>query len=433
LTNNFSLNGYLLKRGLLLSGLVTLLGFSVAMGISWARHTDRAEAAIGAPGTQFSPTVREDLEAAYHRAWIALRQNYADQDKLTDWQGWESKYKGKIRTEHQLVLAVQEMISSLGDKRTTILTASQLLAFEQKQAGKVVGIGVNLNEYKIQSVMKDSPAEKAGLEKDDLILAVDGVPVGGLTTEGMITLIRGPENAPVVLTINHKNDVHDVMVNRALIKQDPAVRSNTWGAYSIRVDNLRSDSVITELDKAFKADQPSVIVDLRGLNGGSGMTAAQVAALFLNTNCVITSATQRRDGEEFKVTYAIRDGKLVQSTTKVGGTTADTIVDTPVGRYAGKVVLLVDDQTTGAAEIITAALKENNRATVVGLKTRGKGTGQVTVALTQKYVMRVTNAHYFSPSGMAIDGNGVTPDLPVDPKERESLFHNALVAAQVQK
>jgi carboxyl-terminal processing protease len=429
--NNFSLNGYLLKRGLLLSGAVTLLGFIVAMGISWSRHDERAEASLGSQATQFAPTSRQDLEAAYHRAWIALRENHADQGKLSDWQSWENRYKGQIRTERQLVLAVEDMISSLGDKRTTVLTASQLLAFEQRKAGKLIGIGVNLNEFKIQSVITKSPAEQAGLAAGDLILAVDGVQVGGLTTAQMIDLIRGPENSTVVLTVNHANKVRDVMVTRALIKQDPAVRAQSWVVPSIRVDNLRADSVVSEIDKNLKADGP-LLLDLRGLSGGSGMTAAQVAALFL-TEGTITSATQRLNGVDYKVTYAIRDGKLVQSTEKIGGTTVDTIVETPVGRYSGKLVVLVDDRTTGAAEIITAALKENQRATIVGIKTRGKGTGQITVPLTQKYVMRVSNARYFSPSGNPIDGNGVQPDLPVDPKQRETLFHQALTVTLAQK
>jgi carboxyl-terminal processing protease len=432
LTNNFSLNGWLLKRGFLLSAAVTLLGFIVAIGISWTRNDERIESTLGAQAKQFAPTSRQDLEDAYHRAWIALRENFADQDKLSDWQGWETRYRGKIRTERQLVLAIEDMMSTLGDKRTTVITAGQLLAFEQAKAGKVVGIGVGLNEYKVQNVFPNSPAAKAGIAKGDMILAVDGTQVGGLSTSQMIDLIRGAENTSVVLTVNHENKVRDVMVTRTLIRQDPAVRSIPWVPVpSIRVDNLRADSVVAEIDKNLKPDGP-MLLDLRGLSGGSGMTAAQVAALFL-TEGTITSATQRKDGVDYKVTYAIKDGKLVQSTQRIGGTTVDTIVETPVGRYAGKLVILVDDRTTGAAEVITAALQDNKRATVVGIKTRGKGTGQVTVPLTKKYVMRVTNAKYFSPSGNPIDGKGVQPDLPIDPKDRGSLFHQAMTATLAQK
>jgi carboxyl-terminal processing protease len=417
---HFNENSYVLKRAIALAAALSLI---ITLLLAWVPNyrtgADQASVSSVPSGTQFSLTSKQDLEKVYHEAWLAIGQNYAEQNRLAEWQKWEHRFDGQLRTEMQLRQAIVEMLSSLNDQHSVLLKQTDFAAFQQAHSGKLIGIGVSLTKNHIVGVLPNSPAQKAGLKAGDDINAVNGTSVSGMTPQQMVSAIRGPENTPVTITVSRNNSHANVIVTRAVVQTQPSVRhyedSSVTG--SIRIDNLRSDTVVQDFDSGLQAlkSKPGLVLDLRGLKGGSISTAVQIAGRFMESG-VITYSVQQADGKNVQLTYAVQDGKLVVRTSENGKASASKIIDSPVNVYRGKVVILVDEGTCGAAEIITAALQGSHRATVIGTTTRGKGSGQIPITLSNGWVLNLTTAVYYTPSMQPIESNGIKPDLLFDAK-----------------
>lgn len=462
----------------------TVLALALLLGgswiLSWQSDSGSDQPLPGANTMPFAPIPRQDLEQVYHQAWLKVPQEALDQTRFADWAQWEHKFDGKIRTEAQLKEAIAAMLASLGDRYMVVLTNGELVAFEQAASGKYVGIGINLAGRQISSLIPDGPALKAGLQPGDTIVAVDGYTIDDtVSTAKMMVRLRGNglEGSKLYLVVlrDHKRITFEL--KREVIRRDPAVTSYIGGESSffgfgggfggqaapstaqpggqpkpgmffprpaafqkdttagVRIYNLRSETVdselLAELEKMDNEKMEGIVLDLRGLKGGSALTAAKVAALFLPDGKLV-NAVERIDGVEVAISYAIRSGKLTVTTTRPGRQPVEQVLDAPVNRYAKKpVFVLVDETTTGAAELVAAALKENQRATIFGANTAGKASGQRTVTLSQNYVVRVTVSRYLSPSGKPLDGIGVKPDALAD-VEAGNSYGQAMLALREQ-
>lgn len=308
----------------------------------------------------------------------------------------KSKYDGDIDTEKLIDGAKHGMVDALGDPYTTYFNAEEAKAFDSDLNGTFEGIGAELGktsgQLAIMSVIADSPAQKAGLEKNDIILKVNDEDTSAMTVGGAVTKIRGDKGTSVKLTI---------------------LRGETTKEYSITRDTITSESVSTELlegnigymrisrfgddtanlakkaAESFKSQGVTkIILDLRG-NGGGLLTAAQsVASLWLNNKVIVSERT--------------------------GGTTTDTLRSTGSAVLEGvATVVLVDGDSASASEIVAGALKDNGAATLLGEKTFGKGSVQTIEDLTSGGQLKVTIAKWYTPNGVNINKEGIQPDKEV--------------------
>ncbi len=306
--------------------------------------------------------------------------------------------------------AIKGSIQTLNDPYTYFIEPEPAVREQERLEGKFGGIGayLRLNDQGqvVLDPMVDRPAARAGLQKGDILLAIDGQPIPTPTDLDQVTdRIRGPVGTTVTLTILRDGERLEFQVSRAEIELPsvswyPVTEAPQVGYIRIeRFSNLTAkefDQAVTEL-KAQGANQ-AWILDLRGNPGGLVNAAVDVASRFLDGQVVLIE--KHADGSQ-KV-YKTQPGLSIPP-------------DTPV-------VILVDGNTASAAEILAGALQDYHRATLVGQTTYGKGSIQRIHRLSDHSAVHVTFAKWFTPLDRAIDGQGLRPDVSVEPDPQEDAF-----------
>jgi carboxyl-terminal processing protease len=301
---------------------------------------------------------------------------------------------------------VKGMVQALGDPYSTYLSPSEYRGQQDQYAGRhagMIGILVNyMNGYPVVGgVLPNSPALRAGLETDDVILSVAGKSTQGLTQDQTSALIRGPAGTSVAMQVRNgaAGPVRDVTVMRENF-QSPTVQSQRLeDVLYMRIYQF-GDSTQQEFDAQLKAGLPGakgVILDLRENGGGFVSAAAAVISRFVAS------------GEAFE--QRGRDGEVDRTT--VDG-------DDPAAQVP--LVVLVDQNTASASEIVSGSLQAHGRARLVGTKTFGKGSVQIDYQLANGGDLHLTVAHWFLPNGRTIDKLGLTPDVPVTLANPQAMF-----------
>lgn len=331
----------------------------------------------------------------------------------------KERYAGSPRpTDEQLIVgAIKGMLSSLNDPWSFYQPPDDFKASEQRVGGRQEGIGVVVEmrprpgqqgpctgsdvvgpkcELAIVKPIPDSPADKAGLLADDVIAAVDGKPVDGLTVDKITALIRGKEGTPVTLTIRRGATTTDHKIVRATFQVpqvDTKVLANGAVEY-IHVSGINSQGQAAfhaALQAALAAGRRSIVVDLRDNAGGYVDSAVAMTSEFLSSGVVM----YQRDasGAEFPTNVSS------------GGLATDPGI---------RVVVLVNRNTASAAEIFAGALQGNGRAKLIGEKTYGKGVAQVWEPLDNNLGgFHLTVAQWLTPKHVWINGRGLQPDVAV--------------------
>ncbi len=306
--------------------------------------------------------------------------------------------------------AIKGSIQTLQDPYTYFIEPEPAVREQERLEGKFGGIGayLHLNDQGqvVLDPMVDRPAARAGIQKGDILLAIDGQPVPTPADLDQVTdRIRGPVGTTVTLTVLRDDERLEFQVARAEIELPsvtwyPVTEAPQVGYIRIeRFSNLTAkefDQAVTEL-KAQGANQAWVL-DLRGNPGGLVNAAVDVASRFLDGQVVLIE--KHADGSQ-KV-YKAQPGLSIPP-------------DIPV-------VILVDGNTASAAEILAGALQDDHRATLVGQTTYGKGSIQRIHRLSDQSAVHVTFAKWFTPLDRAIDGQGLQPDVSVEPDPQEDAF-----------
>jgi carboxyl-terminal processing protease len=330
-----------------------------------------------------TPSDLQTTFTPFWQAWDLIHQNYVDQpvDNTTLMQG-----------------AIRGMMQSLGDAHTIYLNPQEYTDATTQMTGSYAGIGAyvdtNSDFLTIVRPIVGSPAEKAGLQSGDKIIAVDGTDMTGVTPTVVRQKVLGTAGTDVKLTIQRGNaQPFDVTITRATITI-PSVESKMLDnniAYiklSVFGDNTAQDFK-DQLAKLMAQNPKGLILDLRDNTGGLLTTAITVASQFIPSGVIV----YEQSGDGTKKAYNVESGGLA---TKV------------------PMVVLINGFSASASEIVSGAIQDSGRGKLVGEKSYGKGTVQYWIPLSDSQgAVAITIARWLTPNGRTIDKLGLTPDVPV--------------------
>jgi carboxyl-terminal processing protease len=323
----------------------------------------------------------------------------------------ERDYYRKVDRKDLLNKSLGAAVESLDDQFSHYFSPKDYTAFQLDTEGQFEGVGMTVTEVKqglrVQTVYDGSPAKEGGLKAGDLIVSVNGTSLAGKSSADATTLIKGPAGSTVTLGVRSGDGkTKSLKLKRAKVDipivQSEIRRQGDKKIARVRLAGFTSGSgndVKAAVDKELKAGAKGVILDLRHNGGGLLNEAVSVSSVFLKDGRVVSTKGRSRPEKVYNAT---------------GGAIAGNI----------PVVVLVDQGSASASEIVTGALKDRKRAKVVGTRTFGKGVFQEIERLENGAALDITVGEYFTPSGRNLGGGGVrkgagiTPDIQAedDPK-----------------
>ena len=297
---------------------------------------------------------------------------------------------------HGALRGMIKVLKKKDDPYALFYTPNGYKSVRELTTGRFSGIGVWVklqgDELEIVSVLPSTPALKAGLKRGDVIESIDGTPVSGMTSDEAVARIKGPEGSNVNLVVRRNDAMLDFSLTRADIElPNLQARMTADGFGYIRLLGFArgaGEQVRGEVEDLVDHGAKGVILDLRDNGGGLFSEAVDVASVFIEDGDVVIYKERSNDD----VVYEAE---------------GDAFEDIPT-------VVLVNEGTASASEIVAGALQDSERAIVVGTTTYGKGSVQQIVPLADSSALKLTTAAYLTPSGRNIDGQGIEPDVEVD-------------------
>lgn len=332
----------------------------------------------------------------FDKTWkVISREYYEPSLNNQNWYRWKEHYRNKIKTDEDARVAIDTMIASLNEPYTRFMPKKDFEDLTTSITSKIYGIGVNIysNAGKIEifNVMPATPADFAQLKQGDIITAVNGKDINGMNVSDVAAIVRGPENSVVELTILRNNKKLTKKIKRKEIKIK-SVKSSILDNHIgyIQILSFMSGTTPNEFLEALEntKNTDSLILDLRGNTGGLLDNAVFIADMFINNGTIVDIIY--RNG--YKKSIKAQDEHLGMQK---------------------PVVVLVNGASASASEILSGALKDTHKATLVGRKTFGKGLVQKVVPLPNQTGVNVTIARYLTPNGTDINKLGIKPDIEV--------------------
>jgi len=349
----------------------------------------------------------------------------------------KSNYVEPLDDKKLITDAIVGMVSSL-DPHSQYLDKKALKEFNEGTTGKFVGVGIEIameeGLVKVVSPIEGSPAHRAGLKPGDLISKIDDTLVKGLTLNEAVKRMRGEPNTKVILTILRKSENRSfpVTITRDEIRTQSVRGKLVEPGYGwIRVSQFQERTVE---DFARKAEEiykqnpqlKGLVLDLRNDPGGYLDAAVALSAAFLPENVTVVSANGQLPESKFIYKAA---PEFYQR--RGGSDPLKRLHDVTKGVFKTvPLVVLVNEGSASASEIVAGALQDHKRATLMGNQTFGKGSVQTAVCLDPSFRMdncpsaglKLTTSRYYTPSGKSIQAKGIVPDVMVDETEDGNLF-----------
>lgn len=318
------------------------------------------------------------------------------------WKTWdllEKKYDGEIDYQKMLYGAISGMSSSLGDPYTVFMTPEQSKLFESELDGTIIGIGTEIaikkDRLTVVAPIEGSPAEKAGLKPGDLINKIDDTSTEGMSVDTAVSKIRGQENTEVKLLIERDGKEKEYIIKRAKIAIKSVTHEIKNNILIINLSRFDKDTAELVRDAAIEGtekDVKGVVLDLRNNPGGYLDVSIDVASEFIDKGVIVSEKNVKKgDKKEYK---ASGKGLL-----------------TDKNKYP--LVVLVNEGSASASEIVAGAIQDYDRGKLVGEKTFGKGSVQEIEDLSGGSVLKITIAHWYTPNDKNISKEGLTPNFLV--------------------
>lgn len=321
--------------------------------------------------------------------------------------------------------AISGMVSNL-DPHSQYFDKKSYKEFREGTSGRFVGVGIEITQedglVKIVSPIEGSPAYRAGLKTNDLITKIDDTAVKGLSLNEAVKRMRGEPNTKVILTIFRKDENRSfpVTIVREEIKtQSVKARMIEPGYGWIRLSQFQErtvDDFVRKLEELYKQDPTlkGLVLDLRNDPGGLLDAAVAISAAFLPENVTVVST----NGQLAESKYTFKAAPEFYLRRGNG----DPLKRLPATLKKVPLVVLVNEGSASASEIVAGALQDHKRATIMGSQTFGKGSVQTVRPLGPDTGLKITTARYYTPSGRSIQARGILPDVMVDETADGNLF-----------
>ena len=322
----------------------------------------------------------------FREVWDVLHEEYLDKNNIND----QDLFYG----------AIAGMVNALGDPHSLFFDPEITDEFTQELQGSFEGIGAEIGNKDgflvIIAPLADTPADKAGLRPGDKILAIDGEDASGISVDKAVNLIRGEKGTEVILTILSEDEVttKDITITRGKIDIPSVIYTLEDDIAIIEITHFNSDTE-NRFDKTVQKvlnDNPrGIILDLRNNPGGYLDTSVQIASHWLEPNTVVVRETfsDKRNDKDYR---ASNKASIAQF----------------------KTVVLVNQGSASASEIVAGALQDYDLAELVGYTTFGKGSVQTLIPMNDGSSVKITVAKWLTPNGRTIEEEGIIPDYEVD-------------------
>ena len=363
-------------------------------------------------GLRYSQTqafVQESPKEIVDEVWQVINRRYVDATfNGQDWRAIRNEFLEKeYANKEEAYEAVREMLKTLDDPYTRFMNPEEFTSMQIDTSGELTGVGIQItkeeetNNIVVISPIEDTPAAEAGIMAKDIIVKIDGQSTEGMELNDAVSLIRGTPGSDVTLTIERqgrqiefpltraKIEIHPV---RARIEEDPNLGRFAY-IRLVQFSSNASKEMREAIANAEKENVKGYILDLRSNPGGLLFSSVEISRMWINSGRIVT--TVDRVGEVDSHSANNR-----------------ALTDKPL-------VVLVDGGSASASEIVSGALQDNKRATIIGTQTFGKGLVQSVRGLRDGSGLAVTIAKYLTPDGRDIDKEGITPDIVYEMSEEE--------------
>ncbi len=369
-----------------------------------------ANPGLGLPSTT-SSSITNSPKEVIDQVWQIVYRDFLDSSGGYDLNQWSNLRKDLLSKSYagseESYEAIRGMLASLDDPYTRFLDPKEFKEMQIDTSGELTGVGIQISldkdtkEIVVVSPIEGTPASNAGVQPKDVIVSIDGQTTQGMTTEDAVKLIRGTEGSKVVLGLRRKGSVINVPLVRSRIEIHAVDSQLNTSPDGTKVGYIRlkqfNANASKEMREAIrdleKQGSQGYVLDLRSNPGGLLEASVDIARQWLDEGTIVSTKT--REG--------IQD---------VRRATGNALTDRPV-------VVLVNEGSASASEILSGALQDNERGLLVGQKTFGKGLVQSVRGLSDGSGLTVTIAKYLTPNGTDIHKNGIRPDVPVEMSEEE--------------
>jgi carboxyl-terminal processing protease len=386
---------------------VTLVAL-VGLGACAATAVMARDMVMAPTGVAISDSPKEVMD----QAWQIVFRDYLDTTGQYTEDRWRKlrrdvlgKSYGGPKDGYE---AIRGMLATLDDPYTRFLDPREFKEMQIDTSGELSGVGIQLSldkdskELVVVSPIEGSPASRAGVQPRDVIVSIDGRSTKGMSTEDAVKLIRGKAGTSVKLVLRRKGQNIDIPLTRELIELHAVTHQINLASDGTKIGYIRLKQFNANASKDMRAALRDLetsgvqgyILDLRSNPGGLLMASIDIARQWLNEGVIVSTKT--RDGIQ-----------------KVDKATGRALTNKPL-------VVLVNEGSASASEILSGALQDNKRAVLVGQKTFGKGLVQSVRGLSDGSGMTVTIAKYLTPDNRDIHKHGIDPDIQAKMSEEEA-------------